>query len=68
MAAKVGAYGKMRSITFVISNIDAFEVCAALPSPNQFATVFHQPSSLSALPQSPSTLIMFVDFVEEQAT
>jgi hypothetical protein len=56
-AAKFGAYGKICSIAFVISIIDALETCAALPSLIQFATVFHLPASSIALPLSPSTLI-----------
>jgi hypothetical protein len=39
-AAKIGAYGKTRSIAVVISIIDALEPYAALPSLIQFTTSF----------------------------
>jgi hypothetical protein len=40
-AAKLGAYGKIRLIAFVISIIGALEPSAALQSLTKFATVFH---------------------------
>jgi hypothetical protein len=65
---KFGACGRICSIAFVISIIDALETCAALPSLIRFATVFHLPASSSALPLNPSTLITITDFFDEQAT
>jgi hypothetical protein len=63
-----GAYGKICLIAFAISIIDALESCAALPSRTQSATVFRPQAISSALPLSPSTLIIIVDFSDGQAT
>jgi hypothetical protein len=68
MSAKLCAYGKTCSITFVSSIIDALELCAALPSLAQVAAVFHLPASVGALPLSPSILITIADFLDGQAT
>jgi hypothetical protein len=68
-AAKFGAYGKVCSTAFVIMSItDALEPYAVLSSLTQFATVFHLPTSLDALPLSSSTLIIIVDFFDGHAT
>jgi hypothetical protein len=52
-AAHFVAYEKISSTAFVNSITDALEPCAALPSPTQFATVFHLPASLKRLSIEP---------------
>jgi hypothetical protein len=67
MAAKFGAYGKICSIAFVNSITDVLELCAALPSLMQFATVLYLPASLNAFRLSSWTNIIIAEFFGEKA-